>query len=293
MQRKLYLLAAVFLFLINTSVWSTSGPSLPKCSVCDIIQSSSMPKNTIWWNPEQSGVGMSIEVQNDRVFGIYYGYNEQGQSTWYTFVGDLIRTKNSSSVWEVNASLKTFQNGSCINCEHQFPQATDFNANIHIKFNQLNHASYKIGDGESQNIVPFLFGDTATTDFLTQTKIEIPNLEGSWVFSFINYPVHELNPIQANVMHLSDKLVSELDDGTISLEVSGYSADVLSTVLSCRTYLDASQNIAGPVCVLFGDINDDGTSNRGYFLNIGDIGTNKMIGKKANGDTIEAYKLEF
>jgi hypothetical protein len=294
MKFKFNFLAGLLLLLFfNFSAWSTSGPKLPNCPACDEIQSFNLPKNTIWWNPEQSGVGLSIEVQGDRVFGIYYGYDEDGQSTWYTFVGDLIRTNNSNSAWEVNASLKTFQNGSCINCQHQFPQATDFIADIHIEFNQLNHASYKIDDGEMQNIIPFLFGNTATTNFASQTKIEIPNLEGTWVFSYINYPVHEFNPIQAGVLNLSGKQVSTLDDGSTNLEVSGYATDVLFNVLSCRTYFDSKQNISGPICALFGTINDDGSSDNGYLLNIGDIGNNKMIGKKANGDTVEAYKLEF
>ena len=293
MKVKFTILTVIFLLFISINSWSMSGPELPNCPACDNIQSDNLPKNTIWWNPDKSGVGISIEVQGDRVFGIYYGYDEEGQSTWYTFVGDLIRATDSNTTWEVNASLSSYQNGSCINCQHQFPQATDFIANIHIVFNQLNHASYKIDDGEFQNIVPFLFGNTATTDFPSQTNLEIPNLEGAWVFSYINYPVHEFNPIQASVLNLLGKQVTTLDDGTTTLGVSGYATDVLFNVLSCRTYFDSRQNISGPVCALFGTINDDGSSDNGYLLNIGDIGTNKMFGKKANGDTVEAYKLEF
>jgi hypothetical protein len=294
MKFKSKFLVVLFLMFFHSYALSLSGPNLPNCPACDEIQSLNSPKNTIWWNPEQSGVGLSIEVQDDRVFGIYYGYDTEGQSTWYTFVGDLIRTTSLSSAWEVNASLQTFQNGSCINCQHQFPQATEFLANIHIKFNQLNHASYKIDNGEFQNIVPFLFGNVAATaDFSVQTELEIPNIEGTWVFTYINYPVHEFNPIQAGVLNLSGKHLTVLEDGTTSLGVTGYATDILYTVLTCRTYFDSSQNIKGPICALFGTINDDGTSDNGYLLNIGDIGTNKMIGKKANGDTVEAYKLEF
>jgi hypothetical protein len=283
----------LLLLLFHSYTWSLSGPDLPNCPACDEIQTFHTPKNTIWWNPDLSGVGLSIEVQGDRVFGIYYGYNKEGQSTWYTFVGDLIQSYNSEFAWEVNATLNNFQNGSCINCEHQFPEATEYMANIHIEFNHLNHASYKINDGELQNIVPFLFGETATADFSAQTEIEIPNIEGTWVFSYINLPVHEFNPIQANVLNLSGKHATQLSDGTTSLNVAGFATDVFFNVLSCRTYLDSGQNITGPICALFGTINDDGTSDNGYLLNIGDIGTHKMIGKKANGDTIEAHKLEF
>jgi hypothetical protein len=293
MKFKFNILTILVLLVFSSCAWSLSGPDLPNCPACDEIQSFNLPKNAIWWNPDQSGVGLSIEAQGDRIFGIYYGYNEEGQSTWYTFVGDLMRTTNSNFAWEVNATLNTFQNGSCINCEHQFPQATDYVANIHIEFNQLNHASYKINDGELQNIVPFLFGDTAIADFSSQTELEIPNLEGTWVFSHINLPVHEYNPIQANVLNLLKKHVTTLDDGTASLEVSGFATDVLFNVLTCRTYLESDQKIAGPICALFGTINDDGTSDNGYLLNIGDIGTHKMIGKKGNGDIIEAHKLNF
>jgi hypothetical protein len=90
MKVKFTILTVIFLLFISINSWSMSGPELPNCPACDNIQSDNLPKNTIWWNPERSGVGLSIEVQGDRVFGIYYGYGEEGQSTWYTFVGDLL-----------------------------------------------------------------------------------------------------------------------------------------------------------------------------------------------------------
>lgn len=287
------IIIVVLILLMYSTAWSTSGPDLPNCPACDIIQSHSLPKNTIWWNPDQSGVGINIDIQGDRVFGIYYGYDSQGQSTWYTFVGDLIASTDAQSAWEVNAQLQTFENGSCINCQHQFPQATDFIANIHITFNQANHASYRIDDGEEQNIVPFLFGNTAVADFLERTEIEIPLLDGNWVFAELNPPVHQYNPIRTSSLTLLSKNVREYDNGTMGLSISGVYSDLIyGGVVSCRTFIDSEQNIAGPICALFGSINDDGTSD-GYLLNIGDIGTHKMIGRKANGDTIEAYKLEY
>lgn len=293
MFNKFCLFSILFILLVNTDAWSLSGPELPVCPQCEIIQSKALPKNTVWWNPEQSGVGINIEVQGERVFGIYYGYDDSGQSTWYTFVGDLLESTDPQSAWTVDAPLLSFQNGKCINCDHQTPELADFSANIHLEFNQANHASYRIDEGEMQNIVPFIYGVKATTDFPEQTLLEIPSVSGNWVFAFVNLPVFEHNPIESGVLQLSERLVREFDDGTIGFDAFGHATDVLFTVLSCRTYHDSDQNIAGPICVLFGSINDDGTSDDGYILNIGDIGTNKMIGRKANGDTIEAYKLEF
>jgi hypothetical protein len=291
---KIIILTLIF---VTSLSHSQNGPIVPDCSQCENINLSSKPHNGIWWSPDLSGVGVSIEVQDNKLFGTYYGYDNNGKSTWYTFLGDLTNSDNPQVMWDVLAPIRLFENGVCFNCEYQTPRLTEFDGSIHIQFNHNNHASISINGGEAQNIVPFLFAEPASADFINQTNYKIPYLDGTWSFSFINLPVHEFNPIQSRVLHLSDtyegaRYIQEEENGTTSFHVTGYSTDVGIGVLSCRTYIDSNDGIAGPICALFGSIDDQGKTD-GYYVNIADIGPKRIIGKKENGDTIEAYKLDF
>jgi len=57
----------IILLLLSTNVFSQVGPQLPNCPGCNDIESLSPPTSTLWWNPDQSGVGMNISVQNNQV----------------------------------------------------------------------------------------------------------------------------------------------------------------------------------------------------------------------------------
>lgn len=288
-----YKILILTLLLISSWVYSQNGTVLPSCPNCETIDLVSQPHNGLWWSSDLSGVGIGIEIQNNKLLGTYYGYNDEGQATWYTFVGDLKASSNPQVMWDVNATLKVFESGVCFNCDYQTPSVTDFSASIHIQFNQPNHASFSINGGAVQNIVPFSFAQDTHADFNEQTNFEVPELTGTWVFAEAILPVNEFHPITAGVLFLSPKHTQAFSDGTKQLNVRGLSTDVLIPVLECKTYFDENNNIAGPTCVLFGTVNDDGSSDNGYYVNLAGIGTNKIIGKKANGDTIEGFKMQF
>ncbi len=62
----------------------------------------------IWWNPEESGWGLTLSHHNDKVFGVWYVYDTDGKPLWVvmpdgtfsadgrTFSGDLYRTTGPS-----------------------------------------------------------------------------------------------------------------------------------------------------------------------------------------------------
>jgi hypothetical protein len=281
------------LLLVTSIAQSQNGPVLPNCPNCEMTNLISQPHAGLWWSPDLSGVGIGIEIQNNKLLGTYYGYDDAGQATWYTFVGDLVASNDPQVMWDVYATLNVFENGVCFNCEYQSPSITGFTAAIHIQFNQPNHASFNINDGEVQNIVPFSFGQNTHANFSELTNFEVPEITGSWVFAEAILPVHEFNPIRPVVLHLLPQIVRSNDNGTKELSVSGVVSDILFSVLNCKTYLNENNNISGPTCVLFGTVNDDGTSDNGYYVNLAGIGTNKIIGKKENGDTMEGFKMQF
>jgi len=41
----------------------------------------------IWWNPNESGWGLTIADHQTQIFGVWYTYRQDGQSTWFTIPG--------------------------------------------------------------------------------------------------------------------------------------------------------------------------------------------------------------
>ncbi len=75
----------------------------------------------IYWNPELPGWGFSFDVQKGTLFGAVYGYDNQGDATFYTlisakadgnngldFAGDIFQTNEGGSSTE---NVGTFQAG--------------------------------------------------------------------------------------------------------------------------------------------------------------------------------------
>lgn len=92
---------------------------------------------------------------------------------------------------DLDADLLQFENGNSFNNAYQSPNATDYSGQIHIKFSQKNHAIFSVNDGQAQNIVPIIFGTSATADFQDFTSYLLPELTGMWT---ANYHINWLIP---------------------------------------------------------------------------------------------------
>jgi hypothetical protein len=49
----------------------------------------------LWWNPSESGWGISIHVKRDALFGAWFVYDASGKPTWYTLQGGAWTTANT------------------------------------------------------------------------------------------------------------------------------------------------------------------------------------------------------
>ncbi len=76
------------LVFIATNIYAQSGPELP-CPDCQQVYVKPTPYEGSWFNPEQSGSGFLIEVENDKLLGYYFGYDEAGEPIWALFDGQL------------------------------------------------------------------------------------------------------------------------------------------------------------------------------------------------------------
>lgn len=80
-----------------------------------------VPESGLWYNPDEGGRGYGIEVQDDRVFVTYYGFQPDGQkSAFYTTFGTL-----NPNTGVVTGYFAAAENGQCFGCAYRNPQLTD------------------------------------------------------------------------------------------------------------------------------------------------------------------------
>jgi len=60
----------------------------------------------LWWNPSESGWGISIHVKRDILFAAWFAYDSTGNPTWYTLQGGHWQTPNlySGPVYATHAN---------------------------------------------------------------------------------------------------------------------------------------------------------------------------------------------
>lgn len=290
------------IFSLNTYAESLSGPESP-CIDCENFTQRTEPFNGTWYNPEQSGTGFSVDVQNGTLFGVYYGYDEQGKQLWLTFVADLVPSDQPNIMWTIDAELQQFESGNSFNTDYILPEVTDYLGSIHIDFTQKNHALLSVNNGEAQNIVPIIFGMPKSADFAEQTSYQFPELEGVWTFVY-HYnsnvsvvPVEPFSIISESIVIPKKILADRNGDGIEDINYSilrfdNYPSFHLVGNIICGIKSE-NDTVTGPSCEfvddrgLFGDV-----QNKPVFkMSIGGIGAFRLFGEHEDGHTFEGIKI--
>lgn len=115
------------------------------------------PESGFWWNPNESGSGYSIEIQDNFLFVALYVYDESGNPIWYSAATNLLGNALFDS------SLDYTFNGTCIDCS--FSEAITIQGDrgpITINFLTETTATIQF-QGAIKNIerFNFLLGDEA------------------------------------------------------------------------------------------------------------------------------------
>lgn len=291
----------LLVLILSTQLFAQAGPELP-CFDCEQLTRKVVPTTGFWYNPEQSGSGLSIEVKKSTVFGAYYGYNDEGKPIWFTFLGQLKSSNKTGVMWELDSDLLEFKDGNSLNNNYQAPTLLESEHQIHIEFNHMNHANFSVDNGSIQNIVPLAYGVEHQAYFPELTTLQLPNLQGFWVLSFrVNTDIHpEVQSFIAGyhspfMVYLTDGHLQQFDDGTSNLT---FIVNELQPVpelglviggVGCYTTLDENNNVQGPICSLTAFVDDF----RDYKMTMGGMGIDKLFGETEDGYTFKAFRYDY
>lgn len=113
------------------------------------------PESGWWWNPEESGRGFNIEIQNNKVLIAVYVYEPNGRPVWYLAQGTLRGYGGGGEPTPyVYGELERYEHGQCIGCPYPGRPEIDeeFDGSIRIDFDSRTSAEITWGDGSTAPI---------------------------------------------------------------------------------------------------------------------------------------------
>lgn len=275
------------------------GPFVP-CPDCESRINAPYPSSGAWANPDLTGSGFNLQVQNGVLVGFHYGYNDQGQPEWLLFSGPLMSGPADSPVqWQFEASLSRFSGGNCFDCAHQDPTDQDSVGTIRLEFMQRNHASFQFNDEEKQFMVPLLYGSGGYAHFAETTPYLFPELGADgddaspWVIAFYDDEATS-NIHNSIIIHFRASELSVWEQ--TGLVVRYWTHEMLSLTspasptanIRCTDY-EGGGNIE---CDFY--INNVFPQFQGpYRMPVGNLGANRFLAESEDGRTVEGVRLQY
>lgn len=126
--------------------------SQSNCSTSSRPPAALVPQTGWWWNPDESGRGLSIEVSGNNLFMAFYLYDSTGERAWYTAAGVLGEDGLFS------APLQEFSGGQTLTGGYKAPTIINNNVGtISIQFSDSTNAVLTLPDGRRVPITRFRF----------------------------------------------------------------------------------------------------------------------------------------
>jgi hypothetical protein len=186
------------------------------------------PDSGWWWNPNASGSGYNIEVQDNVLSISAYTFNISGAPIYYISAG--IMTSDTS----YSGSLNSISGGQCINCPYKAPISGNAGT-ISINFATPSKASLIINGGAPIAIERLAYGISTASPYAMFG--EWASVEGSSIF-----PVYYGERIQFSSVYTSTS------DGSVNAmgQRSGSNSNIALTRLESdgtwSLILDSSTN---------------------------------------------------
>lgn len=215
---KNLIIITIYLIIGANQSLAQTGPNV-LCNNCEGLKSKTIPLGGSWYNPEQNGSGFLFDFQDDILVGYYFGYDEEGEPTWFIFSGKLQESNDVNYIWFLDTYADVFQGGNAINQDYVSPTVDDSSLNIRLEFSSLKYARFSFDGGEYQNITPIIFGSGGEVAF-EETEHFFPDINGLWTFVFKrNYPdvLVQQHNYYSELFYIDKPLTELLDDGTKQL----------------------------------------------------------------------------
>jgi len=135
-----------------------TGPRVPPCEGCPVAVERPYPRSGFWYDPQRSGTGFTIEMQQGVLSGAYYGFDETGARTWYIFSGALQPSEQPGEYWAVETDLLEFSGGACIDCAHRPNLPPQARHRMRLTVLQRNLISYSLDGGPEFRLQPLVYG---------------------------------------------------------------------------------------------------------------------------------------
>lgn len=270
------------------------GPELP-CVDCPEFQIlEPYPAGGIWYNPEQSGTGFILQVQDGQLAGFYFLYDEDGRATWHLIVGTLEPDEDGDAQWVVEAELETLEGGACLNCPFQPPVVLEPAGTIRLEFVYRNYGRFSVDDGPVQNIVPLIYGVGGWALFEPQTDYLFPQVDPhTWAFVFRRQSgtgfMHGFLPVEFGNVLDDEEAVLKLTFGAL------LHGELVAVWGEMKCFSDAE---TGPICELVfdpdqtGDFIHEAFTSQPYILLPGNIGHSRFEAESADGRaTLTGFRM--
>ena len=108
------------------------------------------PQVGLWWNPEESGTGYSLDVKHGVLVVTVYTYGTDGEPMWYLASGPI--TNGAFA-----ATMDKYGGGPCISCSFKANAFRGYDGTIGINFTSSTTATLTLPSGRTVAIVPLAF----------------------------------------------------------------------------------------------------------------------------------------
>ena len=293
------------------------GPQVPPCEGCPTSATERpTPRPGMWWDPQRSGTGMNMEVQNGVLVGTWHGFDETGAPIWYQFSGALEPIDESDTgYWTLEADLVHFTGGNCIDCDYQPSEVVGVRGSIELTVLQRNLISYRIDGGDEYRMQPLVWGTPMPQIYEDESDLGLPMLpEGyrvsPWALGSRMAPwvlIRRIpNPPTRDYLVTSVVVWSQpLSAGHVQYSMDFAQSDgasiLVSIFMDCRSFSDGGMSTmphslrqrlgSEPACVLRWPIGPG--VFKFYAGPLGNLGDDYFFLTAEDGSAIEGHRLLY
>ncbi|MBL0144278.1 MAG: hypothetical protein IPP91_19780 [Betaproteobacteria bacterium] len=138
----------------GTQVMKLSGYTMPGAVAQPAGGSAALPftpVNGMWWNPNESGTGYSLQTQRGVMVVAMFSYTSAGDPVWYYAPGRLSSTGAGVTM---SSTLDRYRGGQCASCGYMAPNLAGNDGSFSIEFSSPTSATVRLPGGRTTAIQP-------------------------------------------------------------------------------------------------------------------------------------------